>query len=455
MVNEQMPMIGRADGAGLGLNDSIYNRLLRERIIWLGSEVRDENANAICAQMMLLAAEDPDKDILLYINSPGGSITAGMAIYDTMQYIQPDVATVAMGMAASMGQFLLSSGAKGKRYATAARPRDDAPAVRRHRRHGDRRPDQRAADHAHEDGARRAHRRADRQDRRADHTPTPTATAGSPPPRRWSTGSSTTSSTHAGSVAGGGGTADRLTRAPDPLIQTRSTREHRVQFICTAGRLAGPAAGGRAAVRRAEPPVRAAAVRGAHGLRLQAPGPVHQALRGPHHLPRRAGRRRLRRRRHGPAARAREHGPGPRHHPVHQLARWLVHGHDRDLRHDAVHQAADPDRVPRAGRLGGCRAARGAGTPGKRLALPNARVLIHQPAMEGGGYAQASDIEIHANELIRMREWLEATLAHHSGRDVEQVRKRHRARQDPHRRPGAGVRPGRPGAREPQGRRPR
>jgi ATP-dependent Clp protease protease subunit len=110
--------VGRADGPNLGLNDSIYNRLLRERIIWLGSEVRDENANAICAQMMLLAAEDPSKDIYLYINSPGGSITAGMAIYDTMQYIQPDVATVAMGMAASMGQFLLSSGAKGKRYAT-------------------------------------------------------------------------------------------------------------------------------------------------------------------------------------------------------------------------------------------------------------------------------------------------------------------------------------------------
>jgi ATP-dependent Clp protease protease subunit len=102
----------------MGLSDSIFNRLLRERIIWLGDEVRDENANAICAQLMLLAAEDPDKDIYLYINSPGGSITAGMAIYDTMQYIKPDVATVAMGMAASMGQFLLASGAKGKRFAT-------------------------------------------------------------------------------------------------------------------------------------------------------------------------------------------------------------------------------------------------------------------------------------------------------------------------------------------------
>lgn len=112
------PRLRGGDGQNFGLNDSIYNRLLKERIIWLGSEVRDENANAICAQMMLLAAEDPNKDIWLYINSPGGSITAGMAIYDTMQFIQPDVATVAMGMAASMGQFLLSSGAKGKRYAT-------------------------------------------------------------------------------------------------------------------------------------------------------------------------------------------------------------------------------------------------------------------------------------------------------------------------------------------------
>ena len=116
-MSEQMPQ-ARTEGAGMGLNDNIYNRLLKERIIWLGSEVRDENANAICAQMMLLAAEDPQKDIFLYINSPGGSITAGMAIYDTMQFVQPDVATVAMGMAASMGQFLLSSGAKGKRFAT-------------------------------------------------------------------------------------------------------------------------------------------------------------------------------------------------------------------------------------------------------------------------------------------------------------------------------------------------
>ena len=95
----------------------IYSRLLNERIIFLGSVVEDQVANAICAQMLLLAAEDPDKDIYLYINSPGGSVSAGMAIYDTMQFISNDVATVGMGLAASMGQFLLCAGAKGKRYA--------------------------------------------------------------------------------------------------------------------------------------------------------------------------------------------------------------------------------------------------------------------------------------------------------------------------------------------------
>ena len=106
------------EGAQLGLGDAVYQRLLKERIIWLGGEVRDDNANAICAQLLLLAAEDPDRDIYLYINSPGGSVTAGMAIYDTMQYIKPDVVTVGMGLAASMGQFLLTAGAPGKRYIT-------------------------------------------------------------------------------------------------------------------------------------------------------------------------------------------------------------------------------------------------------------------------------------------------------------------------------------------------
>jgi ATP-dependent Clp protease protease subunit len=102
---------------GMGLDDQVYNRLLRERIIFLGSVVEDSNANAICAQLLLLSADDPDKDIWLYINSPGGSVSAGMAVYDTMQWVTNDVATVSMGMAASMGQFLLCAGTPGKRYA--------------------------------------------------------------------------------------------------------------------------------------------------------------------------------------------------------------------------------------------------------------------------------------------------------------------------------------------------
>ncbi|HHY07407.1 MAG: ATP-dependent Clp protease proteolytic subunit [Lawsonella sp.] len=102
---------------GLNLQDSVYEKLLKERIIFLGSEVNDEVANRLCAQMLLLAAEDPNADISMYINSPGGSVTAGMAIYDTMQFISCDVATYAMGMAASMGQFLLTAGTPGKRYA--------------------------------------------------------------------------------------------------------------------------------------------------------------------------------------------------------------------------------------------------------------------------------------------------------------------------------------------------
>jgi ATP-dependent Clp protease protease subunit len=99
------------------LDDSVYNRLLKERIIVLGSEVTDQVANRICAQLLLLAAEDPNRDINLWINSPGGSVYSGMAIYDTMQFIANDVVTVGMGMAASMGQLLLCAGTKGKRYA--------------------------------------------------------------------------------------------------------------------------------------------------------------------------------------------------------------------------------------------------------------------------------------------------------------------------------------------------
>ena len=114
--NPVLPAMAAGTG-GVGRTDNVYQSLLANRIVFLGSEVKDENSNAICAQMLLLNAEDPHKDIYLYINSPGGSIDSGMAIYDTMQWISNDVATVALGLAASMSQFLLSGGTPGKRYA--------------------------------------------------------------------------------------------------------------------------------------------------------------------------------------------------------------------------------------------------------------------------------------------------------------------------------------------------
>jgi ATP-dependent Clp protease protease subunit len=109
----------RNRGAGIELSSGYetFQRLLKERIIFLGSAIDQEVANTVCAQLILLEAETPEKDISLYINSPGGSVYDGMGIYDTMQYIRPDVSTICLGMAASMGQFLLCAGAKGKRYA--------------------------------------------------------------------------------------------------------------------------------------------------------------------------------------------------------------------------------------------------------------------------------------------------------------------------------------------------
>ena len=111
-----VPVVVEQTGRGERAYD-IYSRLLKDRIIFLGDEVNDVTAGLVVAQLLFLEAEDPDKDIHLYINSPGGSITAGMAIYDTMQYIKPDVSTICIGMAASMGAFLLAAGAKGKRLA--------------------------------------------------------------------------------------------------------------------------------------------------------------------------------------------------------------------------------------------------------------------------------------------------------------------------------------------------
>jgi ATP-dependent Clp protease protease subunit len=114
LMSEMIP--AQAADGGFDPRSDVFNRLLKSRVVMLGSDVNDEIANQICAQLLYLESEDPAADIWLYINSPGGSVTAGMAIYDTMQFVGCDVATVCLGLAASMGQFLLAAGAAGKRY---------------------------------------------------------------------------------------------------------------------------------------------------------------------------------------------------------------------------------------------------------------------------------------------------------------------------------------------------
>ena len=116
ITNDLVPNVIEKTANGERAYD-IFSRLLKDRIVFIGDEITDATASLVVAQLLFLESEDPDKDIHIYINSPGGSVTAGMAIYDTMQYIKPDVSTICVGMAASMGAFLLTAGAKGKRYA--------------------------------------------------------------------------------------------------------------------------------------------------------------------------------------------------------------------------------------------------------------------------------------------------------------------------------------------------
>ena len=113
----EVPTVVAAGTGGLDPTGDIFQRLLKERIVFIGSAIDQVTANLVCAQLVLLEAEDPDRDISVYINSPGGSVTDGLAIYDTMQYVRPDVSTICVGLAASMGQFLLCAGTPGKRYA--------------------------------------------------------------------------------------------------------------------------------------------------------------------------------------------------------------------------------------------------------------------------------------------------------------------------------------------------
>ena len=171
-----VPIVIEQSGRGERAYD-IYSRLLRERIIFLVGPVNDQTANLVVAQLLFLESENPDKDIFLYINSPGGSVSAGLSIFDTMQFIKPDVSTLCMGMAASMGAFLLMAGAKGKRFGAAELARHDPPALGRRAGPGHRHRDPGARDPEDARAAQPHLRRAHRPDRWRRSQPTWSATS--------------------------------------------------------------------------------------------------------------------------------------------------------------------------------------------------------------------------------------------------------------------------------------
>ena len=384
--------------------------------------------------MMLLAAEDPDKDIWLYINSPGGSITAGMAIYDTMQYIQPDVATIAMGMAASMGQFLLSSGTQGKRYATPhARVMMHQPSGGIGGTATDVRINAQLIMHMKKVLAElTAEQTGKPSSRSTGRRPRPLVHRSRGPrvrlhrPRRDERFVGRGWRRHDEPAA-------RRPRSPSDTPPEEKTREYRVSVHLHRAAPCGPPA--------AESPVPTARRRPAtcsRSSRSARPTASSARTRTPSSS-----------RTASSSSACRSTTPRP---TTSWPSCWCSRAPDPDRDiilyinspggsftaltaiYDTMQYVKPHIQTVCLGQAASAAAVLlAAGSPGKRLALPNARVLIHQPAMEGGGYAQASDIEIHANEIIRMREWLEDTLALHSGRDGRAGPRGHRARQDPHR----------------------
>src|SRR6478609_7507330 len=307
---------------GLTLSDSVSERLLRERIIILGSEVRDSNANEITAQLLLLAAEDQEKDITLYINSPGGSVTAGMAIYDTMMLVEPDVATTAMGLAASMGQFLLTAGAPGKRSALPhARILMHQPSAG---------VGGTAADIAIQADMLNKSKR-EMAELIAQHTGQP---------------------------------VERIIIDSDPY---NKLFEERIIFL---GVQIDDASANDVM---------------AQLLTLESTDPDREIIMY-------------------------INSPGGSFTSMTAIydTMQFVRPHIQTV---CLGQAASAAAVLLA-----------AGSPGRRLALPNSRILIHQPATEGV-YGQVSDLEIQANEIGRMRAALEEILSRHSNKTPEEVRR--------------------------------
>ena len=406
----------RSAPASMTLSDSVFERLLQQRIVVLGQQVDDEIANRIAAQMLLLSAEDPTADIALYINSPGGSVTAGMAIFDTMEFIECDVATYAMGLAASMGQFLLSAGTPGKRYAlphcqilmhqpsagvggTESDIAIQAELFRRHKRemaeliaqHTGQTVERITADF---DRDRWFSAQEAKDYGFVDHVIT--APGSCPTPPRTGTG------------------------APDELSSRRESRYVLPSFVERTSY----------GVKESNPYNKLFEERiiflgvqiddasandvMAQLLVLESTDPDRDILMY-------------------------INSPGGSFTSLMAIYDTMQYVRP-EITTVCLGQAASAAAVLLA-----------AGTPGKRLAVPNARILIHQPATEGI-YGQVSDLEIQAAEISRMRKLLEATLAKHSGRTPGAGPPGHRARQDPDRRGGQGVRDHRRDHPEPEAR---
>ena len=338
----------------------------------------------------------PTRDIFLYINSPGGSVDAGMAIYDTMQFVPNDVATVAMGLAASMGQFLLCAGAKGKRYALPhARIMMHQPSGGIGGTASDIKI-QAEQMLLHQEGAGRADRRAHRPDASSRSRPTPTATAGSPPRRRKEYGFVD----HVVTQRPRG--RRRAAPAPEPTARPQTDTPWTSARSCRPDR------------RRR--PLHPAEVRRAHGARLPRVQPVHEAVRGAHHLPRRPDRRRVARTTSWRSCSCLESMDPDRDIPIYiNSPGGSFTAHDGDLRHDAVRQARHPDGLPRPGRLGGRGAARRR-HPGKRFALPHSPdpdpPAVHRGRRPGLGHRDPGQ-----RDPADARAELEDMLAQHTGRD--------------------------------------
>ncbi len=419
-------LAAHGDAPAQPIAEQLFQRLLRHRIIFLGQQVDDELANRICAELVLLAAEDAKRDINIYINSPGGSVYAGLAIYDMMQYVPNDVATYAMGMAASMGQFLLAAGAHGKRYAM------PHAAVLMHQPHGGiggTATDIRIqAEHS-------LYLKRVLAERTAMHT---------------------------------GQTVEQIEARlrPRPLVHRGGGQGLRLRRPCRAQRDRGP--DGRAAVMSWVPNAQEENAKPTAQTSVIHPLIWPTAMQSRYVLPSFVERTSYGIKEMNPYNKLFEEriiflgvqiDDASANDVMAQLITLESIDPDRDILmyinspggsmtsmmaiYDTMQYIQPEIQTFCLGQAASAAAVLlAAGTKGKRMALPNSRILIHQPAVESG-YGQSSDLEIQAREILRMRAAMEKILAaaHRPGRGAGPPR--HRARQVLHRPGGQGVRPGR------------